>query len=58
MIDIGELFMQFRNRLFLTDVIHILLGAEVFQIAIVPKPLEEVELAHSKRQVEVGLPRL
>lgn len=53
--DIGELLMQFGNGLFFADIVHFLLGAEVLQIAMVPKPLEEVELAHSQRQVEVGL---
>lgn len=54
-VDIGELLMQFSDGLFLADIIHILLGAEVLQIAIVSEPLEEVEFAHSQCQVEVGL---
>jgi hypothetical protein len=58
LVDVRQLLMKFRNGLFLADVIHVLFGAKVVQVAGVPEPFEEVQPAHAQSEVEVGLPLL
>lgn len=44
-LNIRQLLVKFRNSFFFADIIHILFGAEVLQITIVPKSFEKIKLA-------------